>query len=94
MLEEFKKFAMRGNVVDLAIGRDHRRGLRRHRQAPVRTLMPLIGPERRSRFLQLLHPAVIESDAGLWSARTIAARLGSVLTPQPPLSLVLFLVVS
>ena len=32
MLEEFKKFALRGNVVDLAIGVDHRRRLRRDRQ--------------------------------------------------------------
>ena len=66
MLEEFKKFALRGNVVDLAIGviigaafSAHREFAgRRHHHADHRR------HHRRARFFQLLSAAVLESHGG------------------------------
>ena len=77
MLEEFKKFALRGNVVDLAVGviigaafsgdrefagrRPHHADHRRH--------------HRRHRFFELLSPAILESD-GRHPGRGKKARRG------------------
>ena len=62
MLEEFKKFALRGNVVDLAVGVIIGAAfgaivnslVGRHHHADHRR------GDRRARFLQLLHPVVVQ----------------------------------
>ena len=102
MLEEFKKFALRGNVVDLAIGVII--------GAAFGTIVnSLVGDvimphhrcrHRRARFFQLFYPAFLESDGGQSGrskkARRGASAWGSFLTVTLNfiiIALVLFLVI-
>ena len=73
MLEEFKKFAMRGNVVDLAVGVIIGVAFGAIINSLVGDIiMPIIGgrDHRRSRLLQLLHSAIVEG----YSDSTIEQR--------------------
>ena len=78
MLEEFKKFAMRGNVVDLAVGVIIGAAFGAIVNSLVSdVVMPLDRRDhRRARFLQLFHSAVVESD-GKFAGRGEKAGRGA-----------------
>ena len=87
MLEEFKKFALRGNVVDLAVGVIIGAAFgaivqfagRRHHHAGGR------GGHRRPRFFQLLHSAVGQGHGRhAWSRQKSKAPcwLGAIFSPS------------
>ena len=85
MLEEFKKFALRGNVVDLAIGVIIGAALFRHREFAGRRRHHADhrGGHRRYRFFELLRPAVVEGygyDARRGKKRRRGIGLGNFLT--------------
>ena len=87
MLEEFKKFALRGNVVDLAVGVIigaafggivHLAGRRHHHAGDRRR-------HRRARLLQLLHSALRQGDGRhAWPRQKSKALywLGAVFSPS------------
>ena len=63
MLEEFKKFAMRGNVVDLAVGVIIGAAFGTIVSSLVADIiMPIIGAvDRRARLLQLLRAQLVDN---------------------------------
>ena len=81
MLEEFKKFAMRGNVVDLAVAVIIGAAFGAIVNSLVNDIiMPIIGAvTRRARLLELLPFAVVEGDGdvvGRGQKAGCSARLG------------------
>ena len=76
MLEEFKNFAMRGNVVDLAVGVIIGAAFGAIVNSLVGDIiMPLIGAaHRRARFLQLFHSALLEGDRDVFGRGEKAGR--------------------
>ena len=60
MFREFREFAMRGNVVDLAVGIHHRRGLWQNRDLPGQRHHHAThrAPARPGRFFQPVHQSL------------------------------------
>ena len=85
MLEEFKKFAMRGNVIDLAVGVIIGAAFGAIVSSLVADIiMPIIGAVTGGpRFLELLHRIVLEGAAWPVLRRREEARCGSRLGAIP-----------
>ena len=79
MLEEFKKFIMRGNVVDLAVGVIIGVALGRSFLAVADIIMPIVGAATGgSRFFQLLPapPSKVQEGAAYADAKKQGAVIG------------------